>query len=123
MRGHRGEGVVAEVAGDRLELEGNRPGSDGVVAGQQDLDRGRQQPGPADGVGGLGEEPADRGEGGLGAAAGQPEQRQPGLRLVAVVGGTFVALLGGVQLAEHAVHVATLGEREAGGRPGSRTTR
>jgi len=81
MVGARLHRRAAERARDGAEFGGEGGGLIVLTAGQQHLHSGRQQLRAVYWVAGLAEQPPDGRDGRLGAALGQPEQGQPGLRL------------------------------------------
>ena len=119
--GHGPHGRAAEGGGDAVELVGGRDRLVDRVAGQQHLHGTRQQPGPADRVARLGEQPPDCADGRLRTPPRQPQQGQARLRLEAEADGPVVRRLGGTEVTDDPQHVAALahgqpcGRRRSGG--------
>jgi hypothetical protein len=107
----------AEAGGDLRQLVRGGAGLGSVATGERDLDVRREHPCPARSIMCLTQHAADRGMRVVDATLGHAQQRQPGLRLLSVLGRLTVGLLGLAQRAAEPVHVAEGVEGHAGGRP------
>ncbi len=118
--GHGPHGRAAEGRGDAVQLVGGRDRLVDRVDSQQYLHGTRQQPGPADRVARLGQQPPDGTDGRLRTSPRQPQQGQAGLRLETEADRPVVRRLGGTEVTNDPQHVAALahGQPRGRGRPG-----
>jgi hypothetical protein len=79
-----------------------------VVGRQHDLDVRRQEPGPPRWTVCLVQSPANRCVGGADVVLGEPQQREPGLRLSSKPAGLPVSLFGPAELAAQAMDLGVL---------------
>ncbi len=97
-----------------MEFGGENGGLVVLVGGREYLHSGWQQLRAAHLVTGLAEQPSHGRDGRLGAAVGEPQQRQPRLRFVAVADRALVRRLRSGPVAANAQHIAAFGHRQAG---------